>query len=144
MDRKFDYLVVLGRIMLAALFLWSGLGKLMSYEGTVGYISSVGLPLAPLGYLIAVGVEIGGGIALVVGFKTRIVAAVFAVYALATALSFHMNFGDLNQATHFFKNISIAGGMLHVFAFGGGALSFDRWLQSRYLGSEEIAHDGRA
>ena len=130
MDRKFDYLVVLGRILLAALFLWSGLGKLMSYQGTVGYISSVGLPMAPLAYLIAVIIEIGGGIALVVGFKTRIVAAVFAVYALVTALAFHANFGDLNQAVHFFKNISIAGGMLHVIVFGGGPLSVDAKLKS--------------
>ncbi len=144
MDQKFDYLAVFGRVCLATLFLWSGLGKLMSYEGTVGYVASAGLPLAPLAYAIAVIVEILGGIALAVGFKTRIVAAVLAVFSVATALGFHANFGDLNQAVHFMKNLAIAGGLLQVFAFGGGALSFDRRLQSRYPGPAEIAHDVRA
>ena len=125
MDRKFDYLAVFARICLASLFLWSGLGKLMSYEGTVGYIASVGLPLAPLAYTVAVIVEILGGIALVVGFKTRIVAAALAVFSVATALGFHTNFGDLNQAVNFMKNIAIAGGMLQVLAFGSGPISVD-------------------
>ena len=118
-------MAVFGRICLAAVFLWSGLGKLMSYEGTVGYIASTGLPLAPLAYAIAVIVEILGGIVLVVGFKTRIVAAALAVFSVAAALGFHANFGDLNQAIHFMKNIAIAGGMLQVLAFGSGPISVD-------------------
>jgi putative oxidoreductase len=119
-----QYAAVVGRLLLAAIFLWSGLGKLMSYEGTVGYISSVGFPTAPLAYIVAVAIEIIGGIALVVGFKTRWAAAL-AAFSVVTALGFHLNFGDLNQTIHFMKNIAIAGGLLQVIAFGAGSMSMD-------------------
>ena len=84
---------LIGRILLAALFLPAGLSKLSGFEGTVGYIASVGLPLPALGAAAALTVEILGSVALIVGFQTRIVAAVLAVFTLAASVFFHAFLG---------------------------------------------------
>jgi putative oxidoreductase len=124
-----NYLPFVGRVLIALVFLWSGLGKIMDPAGTIGYISSANLPLPQFGYALALAAELGGGVLLVIGLKARIVAAVLALFTFAAALAFHNNFSDLNQAIHFMKNISIVGGLLQVVAFGGGALSFDTRMQ---------------
>ena len=131
MQTSNGYIAAFGRLALAAIFLWSGLGKLMDHAGTVGYMSSVGLPLAEVGYWLAIIIEILGGIALVAGYQTRIVALVLAAFSVVTALAFHAHFGDLNQAIHFMKNIAIAGGFLQVFALGAGAFSLDNTWSKR-------------
>jgi putative oxidoreductase len=87
------YLPFVGRVLIALIFLWSGLGKIMDPLGTIGFIASVGLPLPQLGYALALLAEIGGGILLVIGFQTRIVAIVLALSTLVTALAFHNAFG---------------------------------------------------
>jgi putative oxidoreductase len=114
-----------GRILLAAIFILSGAGKLADPGGTIGYIGAAGLPLAPVAYAGAVAAELGGGLALVLGFRTRIAAAVLALFSLAAAFSFHSNFADQNQLIHFLKNVAMAGGLLQVVAFGGGRFSLD-------------------
>jgi len=78
-----------------------------------------------LAYLIAVVIEVGGGVLLLLGLQTRLAALVMAVFSVATALSFHHDFADQNQMIHFLKNIAMAGGLLQVVAFGAGALSLD-------------------
>jgi len=107
------------------IFLLSGLSKLAASAATIGKIASVGLPFAPLGFAIAAAVEIVGALALIAGYRTRVVAAVLAAFTVATALAFHSNLSDLNQFIHFFKNISMAGGLLQVVAFGAGRFSLD-------------------
>jgi len=119
------YLPLLGRILIGAPFIFSGLGKLVAYHATVGYISSVGLPLPQLGWLIALVVELGGGTLLVLGYRVRPVALVLALFALATAIFFHRNFADQNQMINFLKNIMILGGLLQIVYFGAGAMSID-------------------
>ena len=114
-----------GRILIAPLFLLSGISKLTAPAATIGYIASSGLPFATLGFAIAALIEVGGSLALLAGYRTRLVAAVMALFAIATALAFHNNLGDLNQFIHFFKNITIAGGLLQLVAFGAGSLSLD-------------------
>jgi putative oxidoreductase len=114
-----------GRVLIAALFLLSGIGKIATPAMTEGYIASAGLPVPLFGLLIAVLVEVGGGILLIAGFHTRAVAVVLAVFTLATALAFHNKFADPNEMIHFFKNIAIIGGLLQVAAFGPGAVSLD-------------------
>lgn len=114
-----------GRILIAILFFFSGIGKLAAPAMTQGYIASVGLPAPLLGYLIAVIVEIVGPVLLVLGYQTRIVALALAGFTVATALMFHNDFADQNQLIHFLKNIAVAGGLLQVVAFGAGALSLD-------------------
>jgi putative oxidoreductase len=116
---------VAGRLLLASLFLISGLGKVAAPAMTIGYIQSVGLPFPQLSYAAAVFIEIGGSLALIFGFQTRLVALAMAGFSLITALTFHNKLGDQNQFIHFFKNVSIAGGLLQVAAFGGGRFSLD-------------------
>jgi len=117
-----------GRILLAPLFLLSGASKIAAPAATIGMIAGSGLPFAPLGFALAILVEVGGSIALLAGYRTRFVAAVMALFTIATALAFHNNLADQNQFIHFFKNLAIAGGLLQLVAFGGGRLSLDsRW-----------------
>ncbi len=116
---------LLGRILLGAPFLMSGLSKLGAYAGTVGYIAAVGLPAPSLAYLVAVAIEVGGGLLLLSGYKVRPAALAMAVFSLVTAFFFHRNFGDQNQMIHFLKNVMIAGGLLQISAFGAGAWSLD-------------------
>lgn len=127
-------LAAVGRVLIAVLFLLSGLGKIAAPAMTQGYIASAGIPVPLLGYLVAIIVEVGGGLLLVIGYQTRIVALVMAGFALVAGLAFHHDFADQNQMIHFLKNISIAGGLLQVVAFGAGSLSLDaRLLKSRAL-----------
>jgi putative oxidoreductase len=120
-----DYAAAFGRLMIATLFLLGGLGKIAAPAATQAYIASTGLPLPIAGYLIAVVVEVAGGLLLAVGYRTTFVATGMAVFTLATAAFFHNNFADQNQMIHFFKNIAITGGLLQVATFGAGSLSID-------------------
>jgi putative oxidoreductase len=115
-----------GRILLSAIFLISGLGKIGSYAATAGYMSSVGIPSALLPLVIAI--EVFGAISVIVGWKTRIAALLLAGFALLTAFIFHNNFADQIQTIMFLKNVSIAGGFLLLVANGAGPLSIDRRL----------------
>jgi putative oxidoreductase len=116
---------VIGRILLATIFVLSGFGKLMAPAATIGYIESSGLPFATLGLAIAIAVELGGGLLLAVGYKTRLVAAVLAGFSIVAGLAFHHAVGDQNQMIHLLKNFAMAGGLLQVVAFGAGAYSID-------------------
>jgi putative oxidoreductase len=118
-------LPLVGRIALAAIFLLSGSSKLAAPAATIGYIQSAGLPLPQAAFAIAALIEVGGGLALVLGYRTRIVAAILAAFAVVTAFAFHHNFADQGQFINFWKNIAMAGGMLQVVAFGAGRLSLD-------------------
>ena len=124
-DRPFPKIAALGRVMLAAIFLWSGYGKITDQAYALGYIQSMNLPAPQLALWVSIAVELLGGLALAVGFRTRLVALVLALFCLASALLFHTAFGDQNQLIHFFKNIALAGGLLQVVAFGPGAFSLD-------------------
>lgn len=115
-----------GRILLSAIFLISGLGKIGSYAAAAGYMSSVGVPSALLPLVIAT--EVAGAISIIVGWKTRIAAFLLAGFTLLAAFIFHNNFADQIQAIMFLKNVSIAGGFLLLVANGAGPLSLDRRL----------------
>lgn len=114
------------RLLLAAIFLIMGFGKIGAAEGTIGYIASVGLPFAEAVYYGTVALELIGGVLLVIGFKTRLLAIALGLFTLAAAVIFHADFGDQAQFTNFLKNLAIAGGMFQVAAFGPGRLSLDR------------------
>lgn len=120
-----DGTALLGRILLAAIFVFFGFGKAADPASTIGYISSVGLPFPALAYAGAVALELGGGIALLLGYHTRIVAAALALFSVLTAVTFHANLADQNQMIHFFKNFALAGGLLQVAAYGAGRFSLD-------------------
>ena len=120
-----DYASLAGRILIAPLFLLSGVTKLTAPGPTIEMIASTGLPFATLGFALAVLVEVVGSLALIAGYRVRPVAAVMAVFSVAAALAFHANIVDQNQFIHFFKNIAMAGGLLQIVAFGAGRISLD-------------------
>ena len=125
MEKHAQTIAAVGRILIAVIFIMSGLGKIGAPAATQGYIASVGLPFPLLGYLLAVAAEVGGGLLLLVGFRSRLVAALLAVFTVAAALCFHSNLADQNQFIHFLKNLMIAGGLLQIVAFGATSLSLD-------------------
>ncbi|KQX88232.1 DoxX family protein [Variovorax sp. Root473] len=126
-----DTLALIGRVLIALLFVPAGFGKFTGFAGTVGYISSVGAPLPQVAAVIAIVVELGLGLLLLVGFKTRLSAIVLAIFTVAAAVMFHNYWGMpadkafVNQLM-FFKNIAIAGGLLAFAAFGAGRFSIDK------------------
>ncbi|MEM7780525.1 MAG: DoxX family protein [Pseudomonadota bacterium] len=119
-------LSLVARLLLAALFVLAGINKIGAMEGTVGYISSVGLPLPEVVYFGTVALEIGGGLLLAAGFKARQVALAMGVFTVLTAVIFHNDFSQQIEMTMFLKNLAIAGGMFAIAAFGAGRYSVDR------------------
>lgn len=123
-------LALLGRIGLSLIFIISGWGKIAGYAATQQYMESAGLPGALLPLVIAL--ELGGGLAILTGAFTRWIAVALAVFSLASAAVFHANFGDVAQATNFWKNAAMAGGFLMLAAHGAGRFSLDHlWNQRR-------------
>jgi putative oxidoreductase len=125
-----NLLLLIGRLALAALFLPAGISKLTGFSATVGYIESVGLPLAAVGATIAIIVEIIGGVALITGWFTRINAAVLAVFTVIASIFFHAYWAvpaeqAFMQQLLFYKNIALAGGLLVLAAHGAGQWSAD-------------------
>ena len=112
-----------GRVLMAQIFLLAGLQTIAGYAGTQGYMESMGVPGALLPLVILA--EVGGAIALIVGWRTRWVAAALALFTLLTAAIFHSNFSDGTQMIMFMKNLSIAGGLLFIAAHGAGAYALD-------------------
>jgi putative oxidoreductase len=113
-----------GRILMAVLFVLAGLGKISQYAGTQAYMASAGVPGALLPLVIAV--ELGGGLLLIAGLQTRMVALGLAGFSLASAVLFHSNLADQTMFVMFFKNVAMAGGFLIIAAHGPGAFSLDR------------------
>lgn len=124
-------LPTLGRVLLALVFLLSGVGKIAAPGAMIGYIESAGLPFPQLALWLAVVFEIGGGLLLVLGYQTRRAAVALVVFTLVASFGFHTNFADQNEMIMFLKNAAIIGGLLQVIAFGAGAYSLDnrrgRW-----------------
>ncbi|VTU29047.1 Inner membrane protein YphA [Variovorax sp. PBL-H6] len=126
-----DTLALIGRVLIALLFVPAGFGKLTGFAGVVGYIGSVGLPVPQLGAAIAIVAELGVGLMFLVGYKTRIAAIVLAVFTIAASIFFH-NYWALSadkamvNQLMFFKNIAVAGGLLAFAAFGAGRFSLDK------------------
>lgn len=123
-------LTLIGRILLAALFLPAGLSKIGGFAGTVGYIGSKGLPMPEVAAVIAIVVEVGGGLALIAGFGTRLAALALAVFTLVATVVFHNYWAvpaemQMVQQLLFFKNIAVVGGLLTLAAWGAGGWSLD-------------------
>lgn len=119
-----QYIHITGRILLALIFIMAGGGKLSDPAGTAGYMQAMGVPSLLLWPTIAL--ELLGGIALVVGFQTRIAAYALAAFSLVAAAIFHHNFADQMQMLMFMKDLAITGGLLLLAASGATALSIDR------------------
>ena len=125
-----DSAALLGRILLALIFIISGYGKITGYAGTAGFMASKGLPMVALLLPLTILVELGGGLLIALGWKARWAAAVVFLFLIPVTLVFHNPAGldaaaAQGQMIHLLKNLSIMGGMLGLFAFGPGGYSFD-------------------
>ncbi|MEO7952660.1 MAG: DoxX family protein [Polaromonas sp.] len=118
-------LSLIGRVLLALLFVPAGFSKMGGFAGTAGYIASKGVPLPEVAAAIAIAVELGLGLLLLAGFKTRWAALGIAAFTLVISFIFHAFWADATQAQSFFKNIAVVGGLLTVVAWGPGAWSID-------------------
>ncbi len=112
-----------GRTLIAAIFLISGIGKIAGYSGTAAYMESLGVPGALL--LPTIVLEIGGALAIIAGWQTKLVALALAGFSLVAGILFHGNFADQMQQIMFLKNVAIAGGFLFLAANGAGGWSLD-------------------
>jgi putative oxidoreductase len=117
-----------GRFFLSLIFVLSGIGKIGTYSATQGYMESVGVPGLLLPAVIVL--EVVGGLAVMLGWKTRIAAFLLAGFSLLSAIMFHADFGDQLQSIMFLKNLSLAGGFLILVAFGPGTWSIDQRVVS--------------
>ena len=113
----------IGRIFLALIFVFSGIGKIGQYAGTQAYMESAGVP----GFLLpaVIALEILGGLAIILGWQTRLAAFLLAGFSLLSGILFHSNFGDQMQMIQFLKNLALAGGFLMIVALGAGPYSID-------------------
>ena len=123
MDKLQELSAPIGRLFLSMIFIFSGFTKITGYAATQGYMESMGVPgmLLPL----VISLELFGGIAILLGFKARLVALLFVGFNIISALLFHQFWIDESQMNPFMKNIAIAGGFLMIFAHGAGAYSID-------------------
>ncbi len=123
-------IALVGRILLGLMFVMSGFGKIIGFEGTAGYIGSRGLPLPELVAALTIVVELGGGLMLLLGLYSRWAGLALAGFSILAAVLFH-DYWNADAASHmgqyinFWKNVSIAGGMLLVTAFGPGSISIE-------------------
>lgn len=127
---------LLGRLLIVALFLPAGLSKVTGFEGTVGYFTSLGMFLPTLAVIIAIIAEVAGSLALLVGFKTRIVAILLAVFTLAATIIGHAYWAAPADAAFiqqllFFKNIAVIGGLMVLASSGAGKFSIDGFKDSQ-------------
>lgn len=123
-------LALVGRILIALLFIPAGFGKISGFAGTVGYATSVGMPMPTVAVAVGLLIELLGGLALLFGFGTRIAALALAVFTLAASFFFHAYWAlpadqQMMQQLLFFKNVAVTGGLLAFGAFGAGAWSVD-------------------
>jgi putative oxidoreductase len=125
MTSSTDAAALIGRLLLALIFVLSGFQKLATFGGIVGFMQTEGLPLPLLAAIIAIVVECVGGILVVIGYQTRPVGIALAAWCIATALVAHRDFANQDQMIHFLKNVAMAGGFLQLFAFGAGRWSTD-------------------
>jgi putative oxidoreductase len=130
LDAAQDAMALIGRILIAVLFVPAGWGKLIGFAGTVGYIASKGVPLPEVAAAIAVFFELGCGLALLFGWKTRWAALGLAIFTLVITPIFHNYWASpeaavIMQRLNFYKNLAILGGLLGFASFGGGAFSLD-------------------
>jgi len=124
-----NYSSLAGRLLIATIFLMAGISKIGGYEGTQGYMEAMGVPGGLLPLVIVT--EVVGALAIIIGYKTRLVAFGLAGFSIISAVLFHLNFSDQMQSILFMKNFAIAGGFLFLVANGAGLVSVDNGMPKK-------------
>ena len=120
------YLLPLARILMSSLFIWDGVVQLRNQAGTAQYFGSVHVPIPDVAVWVSIAVHLLGGLALLLGFKTRWAAALLILLCLGTAFGVHLPIGDQANMINFYKNLVMTGRLLYVVAYGAGSISVDR------------------
>ena len=126
MRQSRDLMLLLARLLMCSLFIWDGVLQLRNPDAAAQYFQSVHVPLYTIAVWPSVALHLLAGAGILIGFKTRWAAAALALFCLATAFGVHLPAGDLDNMTHFYKNLVMAGGFIYVMMFGPGAFSIDR------------------
>jgi putative oxidoreductase len=129
-----DVVLLIGRLLLALIFVHEGYTLATHFEGGAAYMAKQGISV-PI-FVLVIALQLGAGLALVFGLLTRLGALGLGLFCLATAFMFHTNLADQNELLHFEKDLGIAGGMFTLIVAGAGTISLDRfvepWLLSRF------------
>ncbi len=133
--------LIIGRILLGLIFVVSGYGKIMNFEGTLGYMSAKGMPMVSLLLVGAIAVELSGGLSLILGLSPKWWALALFLFMIPTTLIFHQFWGleaaeSAMQQIHFLKNLAIMGGLLAVFSSGSSQPGLDHILCGRCCGGQ--------
>lgn len=121
-----NYILLISRVLLSAIFIWSGIGKIFDPTGTRQYMAVHGLPATGLFLVAAIAIELGGGLSLLLGYRSRLGAVLLWLFLIPATLIFHTNFADRMQQIMFMKNLAILGGLLTIYQFGSGRLAIKR------------------
>jgi putative oxidoreductase len=126
-DAKFhpiqNYILLIARALLSALFIWSGINKILDPVGTQQYMAAYGMPWISVFLVAAIVTELGGGLSVLLGYRSRLGAAVLALFLIPATLIFHTNFADPIQQIMFMKNLAIFGGLLMIVQLGSGQVA---------------------
>ncbi len=125
-----QYIPLISRILISIIFLMAGFGKIMDPQGTMGYMAAMGMPFTGFFLLGAILMEVGGGLSVLAGYKTKWGAWALFLFLIPTTLIFHQNVGDKMQMIMFLKNLAIMGGLLQLALHGAGACSLDNRCSS--------------
>jgi putative oxidoreductase len=126
--------ILIGRILLVLIFLQSGIGKIMNFQGTVEYMAKFGMPYTNFFLVGAIFIELFGSVTVITGYYARLGAFLLVIFLIPTTLIFHTNFSDPNQQIHFMKNVSMFGGILVLLMVGAGRFSLDYLLGEKKKG----------
>jgi putative oxidoreductase len=119
------FLTPLARLLMSSLFVWDGVVQLRHVGGTAQYFASVHVPVPEISVWVSIAVHLLGGLAILIGFKTRWAAALLALLCLGTAFGVHLPAGDMSNMIAFYKNLVMTGGFFYVIAYGAGGMSVD-------------------
>lgn len=122
------YFPPLARFLMCSLFIWDGVLQLRDPSGTADYIASLEIPMPDIAVWVSIAIHLLGGLAILIGYKTRWAAVVLLLLCLGTAFGVHLPARDTENMINFYKNLVMAGGFLYVIAFGAGAISVDEGL----------------
>jgi putative oxidoreductase len=120
------WVILLSRVLMAAIFIQAGYGKATHPSATMGMLERYNLPMPGVAYAVTLLIEVGAGIAFLLGWNGKAAALVLAIWCVVTAFVAHYHPGDSGQMIHFMKNLCMAGGFLQVVVYGSGAFSLDR------------------
>lgn len=117
---------IIGRVLIALIFILSVFGKITDFSGTIGYMQAFNVPFTAFVLVIAIAIELLGGISLILGLKTKWGAGALIIYTAIVTLIFHTNLADQTQMIQFLKNLAIIGGLILIANYGPGRFSLDK------------------